>query len=994
MGTQPRAIPSLPSDRTLDDAVQALASRGDHVHVVEVVDAWAAQGAPSQEARLRCARSLFHLRLMDRATARVREVLDQDPTHREALLLQARIYVERGWPVKARQPLTTLRNQPDAAGPELDELWERAHADPVRPEVNARVIEREGDPAAQIALAESFLATGSFLRATGILERLRRVDPENPRVRELLWGLQPAAPGAEVNLGALVRTLVPMQPLRVTRAAEEPEHTESFRGMPGGLDEAGGPAEDQNFPRLFKQVAPAAAADDDPENTQSSAMAAPGELAGRADGEHTDGRILPSGPAAGGDTQIMLVLRPGEEGGRSHRRREGAEDPTRETFDLRAFQASMGMSAAGSDTNAGEVDVEPEEEERSEALRAPPREPAPEEDLLEEEDANLVVMTRQEKPAAESPPEADLARPIEVIEKHPVPLAPPPPPEDSLPEAQLDPVGDGPGAADGGATSWEPSPPPSAPRGSRWLIVGLGGFAFLALAAFVLIVAARFGVADLGGSVRDRLLTALGSADYETLRREEDTLLGQEQASGKGELRAALAEARLVLWTDFDGAPERLAYVRTVLDAPTGIDTHRLSMLRAALALAEVDERGAAAALGRETPLDDEERLLFAKIAAASGDEERALQHFSRMEAPTAPRYALARARVLADGGHNREATEIVGRVLALSPKHARANLAQVALELDPGRRAAAADFFLQGASGSPLPPRVEGEAHALRARAFVAMGAEGKARAAVAQGLARDGTNPDLLLLAADDLARQGQVSAALRELDTIVASRPGHAEAQAARVLCLLELDRVDEADTVVKQIRTAGLLPETTPVLQGLVTVVGRSTRPASPLDAAATAQPLGAWVAAVAAAQGHDADAFDLATKALTALDASSAPFERRLVPRAAALRVLVAPPAQAPSLADEVEAKWPADPVAHVYLGRYFEGAGRKALAAQHFDRAASLGAETGLALYEKGRFYADAGDALGRSAQAWKAYLGLAPSGTRAERARAGLGMP
>jgi hypothetical protein len=58
-----------------------------------------------------------------------------------------------------------------------------------------------------------------------------------------------------------------------------------------------------------------------------------------------------------------------------------------------------------------------------------------------------------------------------------------------------------------------------------------------------------------------------------------------------------------------------------------------------------------------------------------------------------------------------------------------------------------------------------------------------------------------------------------------------------------------------------------------------------------------------------------------------------------------------------------------------------------ARAAVHFDRAAELGPELGLAWYEKGRFYMDAGDNFLRTGAAWRNYLSLAPTGPRATRA-------
>jgi tetratricopeptide (TPR) repeat protein len=977
-------VPS-PRDHLLDEAVATLASRRDSVGVVRVVEAWASQGTPTPRARLAQARAFFTLRLMDRALHRTREVLEGEPDQPDALLLLGQVYVERGWPMKARKPLQTLRelraDEGDGARledrrAEVDALWARAHEEPVRPEATAREVEREGQPARLLALAEGFLATGSFLRATGILERLRRADPENPRVKELLWSLAGDFGSGGLSPEALVATLLPprVASAREREQPEEPEHTESFDLRAADLD-----ADDPtgvNFPALFKYAlgAPVAADADPQEATQASGLASPAQM-GQPGGDGTDpGRralvdVLPSSDP--GDTQIMLVLRPGEDRPPGiHRRRDEGADPLRDTLNLRAWQQSMGVESA-SDLDDARDDLLEEGD-----------------DLLEEEDENVVVMTRGESTPAGAPaPALAFASPIEVVEKHARPpdvsRTPAPTQKAAPPSPPRRPSGD--------------PPPPRA--GGITRMIGAGAALVVATTLLLAVVAlGSLGTRTSSSPVRDDLVRALALEDYNALLTQEGRLeqrLGsRERASEIADVRAALAEARLALWSDYNGDPTRIEKVREAVADAARMDAHRVAILRAAEALARQDIDGASAAVGRERPADDEERLLFARIAARAGDLPRALEHLDAIEHPTQPRYRLARAEILAGAGQRDEARALVQAVLQQDAAHVNAQM--LALELAdaaPADSVAAADAFLAAHAGPGLAPRIEGRVQVLRARAFTRMNLPDQARDAAERGLARDGTNPDLLFLRAADLAGGQHLTEALHELDTVVGAHPGDGDAQAAYVLLLLDLDRVEEADAAVARLESARMLPNLSPVLRALVSVWGRQERPAAALLPPQQETALGAYATALLAVQERAPDALAALQTAITALGASADPFERRLAPRLVAMEAVVAGAPAGDAFVRQALDAGSADPAVHVFLGRYYEASDRKALAAQHFDRASQLGPELGLAWYEKGRFYLDARDGFARSGAAWRNFLALAPSGARATRAKDTLGI-
>lgn len=391
-------------DDYLDRVIADLESRGDDVGIVRLVERWVNAGEPTRYGLIAQARALLRLRLMDRVNLRLTELAARDPDDVEMLALLAELHIQRGWPVRARKPLARLREL-GAELPGLAALEVQAEAPPLQPDPNAREIERTGAPAEQLLLAERFIAAGSFLRAKAILERLRRLpDQDKARIEALLWGIGGEHAKEQGDPVELARSLAPgatMPPDDDTR-----ETTES---LPFGLLGGGGALHDESavgaFPTLFRrQDDPTVDTDTAEEHTSVSIMA-DAERARRHEAE-VDGDGDDGAATRDGDTQIMLVIR--QDGGASapapasgHRLKEEQGYNLRETLNLREYQASMGMS---------------------EAVARPADEAAE----LEEEDADLIVMTRREVEAGASVEAPAPSRPVEVVHKPIVPLAPPP----------------------------------------------------------------------------------------------------------------------------------------------------------------------------------------------------------------------------------------------------------------------------------------------------------------------------------------------------------------------------------------------------------------------------------------------------------------------------------------------------------------------------------------------------------------------------------------
>ena len=918
----------------------ALSAKGDSVGVLRLVTAWGASGSLSPAAIVAEGRAYLELRLVDRAIARARVAIEAAPSDRAALLLLAEGYIDRGWPLRAKPVLDGLRS----AGERVDGLVARMSADPPRPEANAREVEASGDIAARRTLAEQFMAVGSLTRATGILDRLAAEAPADARVRALRWAIAGDYSSGESVDAQVKRALPPI--LDLSAVPEDSEHTESL-GEDGNLmlePEAGEAA----FPTLFKRPAAAPApvppGPDQPTNaTEEEEKTATSPVPGEGPPPPVALASVTGGGA--GDTQILMVVGEGEPGG-MHRKRD---EPGR-TLNLREWQASMGVDPVVSDL-AGVDDSEELSDRYPVSSDGSP--------LVEAVEGT--VSRPAEEPVTDTP--------IEVIEKHPIPLVTPEPVP--APRAVREPP----------VSAAPTRPNPLLRLGlAAGFVAGfalvLGLLAMLLARATGLIDAARAGV-DLGH--------VLASADYPALVEAEERLAAT--ASEPAE-QAELARARVVLWSEYDGNARLLEQVDALLAKPKGIPPHTLAFLRAAELLAFRNPASALAAIGREPPQDDEERLLLARIHAALGDFGGADADLAGILADQEPRYRLGRADILRAEGKRPEARAVVTLLTSEHPNLVAARLLELELrEGTPPERAAAAAVFRKTYAALGLSPRQEGEAAWVEAQAWVEGGQPERALEVARRGVARDGTHRDLLMLLVEDDVAQNELVAAARQLVSLQRMYRADPELRTDLVLVDLDLDRIDEAAELA-----AGANPPLKDSLDALVKGWSGAANAPDPANVD-PATPLGAYARAWLAVSGQRPDAATIAESAAVALDASKDPFLHRLATRTHVLAATVLPEPEAATKVAELRKSGLADAAAHVLIGRYCERVGVRAIAAQHFDRAADLEPELGWALYEKGRFYADAGDSQDRTTEAWRDYLALGPSGPRADRAKgAGAG--
>ncbi|HNH45407.1 MAG TPA: hypothetical protein PKY30_00115 [Myxococcota bacterium] len=471
---------------------------------------------------------------------------------------------------------------------------------------------------------------------------------------------------------------------------------------------------------------------------------------------------------------------------------------------------------------------------------------------------------------------------------------------------------------------------------------------------------------------------ALGDASLDSLREEEQRLLKRrENDPDPVAVDAAIATIRLAI-LDFEVAPDRRKQVEMwVASLPPEDPASRL--VRAELALRDGDLATARRFLGPGAPTTDEERLLYARIALAGGEPGAALSWMNGVQELAALRVRLLRVRILHAAGRQEEGAQELRSILLDYPDHLLAQVLRVELGA-PEVQVQLADLVQVRYR---LPNRLRARVLGAQARALLARGDAAKAVSIAELSRAMDGTDPDALLVLAAAHARKGQLREGLADLGS---ASPAAADVLVARILLLLDLDRVEQADALLKEQERLQAQAALLPGLHYLVQAEGRGERPQEPTPP--PLRPVLVWAAALASALALEPEAVDRLTDAMSAASSSSNPFENELVARIQMRRAILGGPEKGLIDAREAVIRWPEDPAMHLLLGSFYEASPKatsRALAAAHYNRACSLSPEYARAWYERGRFYQDAPDE--RTRDAWTRYLALDPSGPRAKRA-------
>jgi hypothetical protein len=470
---------SLPPPSRLESTCKRLLEDGEYCLLVGVVEKWAESQDPTVDARLAQAEAMLELKLMDKAWVRLKAMVDSGAGGVRPHVLSARMFIERGWPGKARKVIHEgLERHPNHAGLNalLEEAAEQRPAaiDPNKADADDIAVDE------LILLAEHFMVQGAFVRARAMLERVRRADPSHRRSKELLQALD-----GQFDLDEPLSTIVSQHagqfvPLDLADIGDDQDHTESasMSELPLQIERD----DDDRFPSLFRRIDGGAVAEDTADfaaDTEVTAVTSMSEMHSMLKASAA------SASDASDDTQIMRVV---HRGGVEPVAPGAAHTHTPEpdaSFNLADFQREMGMVPRPMSSDMDFVGPEDEDESVVVVTRLDDEDP----DLDAPQRPRITLDTQDDKVA-----EAALGTNVDEVWRNPldVPTAqidrkellaasvPPPPQRTKEPE-------DAP--RDDEDFDYDPDPAPIAVW-PWWLAVMVLVMALLALlfAAFVLVM--------------------------------------------------------------------------------------------------------------------------------------------------------------------------------------------------------------------------------------------------------------------------------------------------------------------------------------------------------------------------------------------------------------------------------------------------------------------------------------------------------------------------
>ncbi len=1027
MATTEKTSPGLSPPtrlRYLDGVVEYLWDAKNLRGLICLVERWRTVEKPTKTGRLYQIRAFLALRLMDRAWLHLKKMLAEDKDDTETLAMATEMFLDRGWPSRAKKLLTAALDR-NPQHKELQRLLEFTTGPPRTPPANAREVDKSGSSAELLDLAERFLATGSFLRARGLLERVRQAEPRNGRVKDLLWGLDGDFDAGDISPEELASQLAPTFQNHGTSFVDlEPPGFEEVTATRIPLEDDD--AHEAEFPALFRRVgSPLPIMDDETgEVTQARTMASPEELLDPASAPRPQNPDALDGRRE--DTEIMMVISSGglervdKADASVHTRRKQDYD-LRSTLDLQEYRREMGVRAP----SLSDLVTEPEDTE--EAAESPSM-------SLEDEDADLVVVTRREglthRRKAPSPPQ--LRKPIRVIEKHPTPeiependvvpvgprpmasptrprpaphpRAPPPPPEARRPPS-------------GRPVAPPPGVPPQSyedddlylPRRSRpglvfltlVLLAGLVALGWWALPQLALLSAGRPANQASKAIASDRY-DALLKVDGELERH----LTGDAGMAGADpELLAAAARVELALWSEFQPYPERRDQAHELVErALDGPDSPALAHLAAAeLAAWEWRVPDAQRHLEAYAQDDAPAKLVRAALWDLDGQPAKAVAA-ARQAVDLAPGSARAKRVLtqleLANGDIEAAQTSLL---MATSQSPNRPRLAILALliqhQATPAKLPTAAQELSSQLAKRYTPPRVEAELFERVARALPGNNSSAPREWALQKAFAKDSADPDLLLWFARRDVESQHLLSAHEKLERAVLFRPGDIELRRALVRLLVDLDRMDlanqQADLAAEHQpnhRDLVLLRAWPMIMDGLPHADSGLQRSAATLLA-----PLlddkddhgeARWLLGLATLASGEPGALAELTKANQLLLDDKDPAQRELVSRALATLVLAGHPGT-PTLLEHLQDNAQEDPWVHLFLAWHELGRGARSKAALRLAQAVESGPEMARAHYEQGAFHGQVIRDERLQREAWRRYLRLEPSGARAATAAA-----
>jgi len=959
-----------------------LVDSGDSIGVIRLVERWLEYGTVSQTARIAQAKAFMDLRLMDRAWVRLREALAADPESIEAHLLTVEMFVQRGWPGKAERHLQKI-DLTEAGSEEVkryEDLVEAAGMPPNGPPSNAQEIERSGTADDVLNLADQYLSVGMLVRAESLLERLLRDGYTRDRVSTLLWGVRAdflsANQSTEVLLDELEQDIrgAEWSAIELTDGLGQVEvtaHVDLTEVGDGGSSEP----PKRGFPSLFRRDDPSVepTAPDEEEVTMSSIVVDEDDQPMSFDSTDSEGTPTPGG----GDTRIMEVIQRGGSVGLTE-----AQGPIHRSVD---------------DDASSSIDLH---SHRARYL------PPDDETFLEDEDQDLIVMTRREtapvsitnrkkdvievlrashvRAGVERRQESDLGaletqvqreadlRVTDMQRLPDVPRSPDPDTDDMLAEMR--------------------------PARGRFQQIGVNSLVVL----FLVVVCGWFVVSVLQWIARGHII----QETHETIARGDFRALQELEAKIEGQLSAKrepiavreieLSLVRAVLWSQYTGDSDRMLASQDGLARARegGAPDEEIRLVDAFLSWAMGDHQKARSLVDGLPMGDVLQEDIVARVALSirSDEDSRALlERLSPIDDQTSLVELLSRERLLTALDELEEAWPIRERLLSQYGNNPFVQIARFHEQWDDGgtheRLALLADV-MEGLPG-PVSPRQEGRLHEERARLLADQGEVALAEQSWSAALILDPAHPRYLYHSASRQLIANNVIGALNDLDRCLGARPWDFSCRRGMIQALLELDRLETARQSVDAWRDAR-----TPVLSAWVSMGEGKFEEA----VGALSDPAGTHLYGTLAAYVRGMSLYELGSpKASASLgqvievwEGIAEPMTQILVGRARVARALMNNPIY------EIEPfimEWaPGDPVVYVMLAREMERSGQRASAGRLYVEAASKGPQSAMAQHALGLFWFDPqGDLVG-ARDIWRQYLDLQPNGDRARRARARMG--
>jgi len=940
-----------------------LVEAGDARGVIRLVERWLEYGTVSQRARIAQSRAFLDLCLMDRAWVCLREAAIADPSSTEVQLLTATMFIERGWPVKAAELLDklSLEGVGDDVRRQFATLRASAAGPPKLPPSDVTALERAGDGEKLVGLAERYLAVGMIVRAERVLERLLRDGFSPPRVSDLLWALRGDFVSAGQSTAALLDELADDG---LSAEWGGVERTDALGGREvtahvdvEALNAATMPESDkQAFPALFRRDEHAVdfSDTDGGEVTMATVLAVPDDT---DPVRHSADPGLTPIPGHG-DTRIMEVIH-GKDGvdflqvdGRIHKRK-GAGRST--SLDLGAHRAAM---------------LPPENETH-----------------LEDEDKELIVLTRREGSGLQP---RSRKRGLDKLLRKSIHTQAPPPTVYSQENAGILSTIEERAGVDPDTDDLAQNVT-SARQRTQQMLVGMAAIAGLTAACGWLVVAVLHWVA--GGQIIAEAHQAVASADFRTLQEIEVKLESQiEMERAPVEVRKIeLALIQTVLWFQYTGDAERMTAAQDGFATARagGAPAEEIALVEAYLRLAMGDVAKARVLVDRLEVDDVLHRDIVARVAlhVASDEESQALLDRLGPLGVDTPlvellsRESLAtvmddmgvaeslRVRLLADHADN-PFVQIVRFNEQWDDVGVSASLALLAdvMETLPG----------------PVAPRQEGRLHAQRAQLLTEGGEFELAEQSWSAALLLDPSHPRYLYRAASERLSKNGVVGALDDIDRCLGARPWDYSCRSAMIQTLIELDRLETARRTVDAWRDMR-----TPILAAWVSLAeGENVKALAVLEGEGGT--LVAYIRGMAMYGEGSGQASALLGQVIEAWSDIPDYMTRVLVGRARVARAILDDP-----LADVelLVRQWaPTDPYAYVLLARVMENAGQRASAERLYQEAAAVGPEHALAQHALGLFWFEPQGDFSKARRSWRRYLELQPNGERARRARARMG--